>query len=93
MPWYPDLFSPAFLEQIRGQAADARVAAPVPYFAGARTGETQALVESFAGEPELHHPRSEIQTRGSTRARTGATDRSERDLLQATDGGDRGSEQ
>src|SRR6476469_4916844 len=28
----------------------------VPFFAGVLTGETSALVESFAGEPELHHP-------------------------------------
>jgi hypothetical protein len=28
----------------------------VPYFAGVESGETDALVGSFAGEPELHHP-------------------------------------
>jgi hypothetical protein len=28
----------------------------VPFFAGMMTGETRALVESFATEPELHHP-------------------------------------
>ena len=28
----------------------------MPFFAGVMTGETRALVESFAGEPELHHP-------------------------------------
>jgi hypothetical protein len=26
------------------------------YFAGLMTGETEALINSFAGEPELHHP-------------------------------------
>lgn len=56
IPWYPDLFSASVLERIRGQAADARAAAPVPYFAGVRSGEIDALVGSFAGEPELHHP-------------------------------------
>jgi hypothetical protein len=28
----------------------------VPYFDGLITGETDALIASFAGEPELHHP-------------------------------------
>ena len=28
----------------------------VMYFAGVTYGETEALVPSFAGEPELHHP-------------------------------------
>ena len=56
MPWIPELFSAPVLEQIRRQAVDARAVAPVPYFAGVRSGETDALVRSFAGEPELHHP-------------------------------------
>jgi hypothetical protein len=57
MPWLPELFSGPALERIYDRAAaDARAAAPVPYFAGVTSGETDALVESFAGEPELHHP-------------------------------------
>jgi hypothetical protein len=57
MPWLPELFSGPALERIYDQAAaDARATAPVPYFAGVTSGETDALVESFAGEPELHHP-------------------------------------
>src|SRR5919198_4466556 len=57
MPWLPELFSAPVLDRILSQAeADARAAAPVPYFAGVRSGETDALVRSFAGEPELHHP-------------------------------------
>jgi hypothetical protein len=56
VPWYPDLFSAPLLERIHQRAADARTAAPVPYFAGITSGETEALVGSFAGEPELHHP-------------------------------------
>jgi hypothetical protein len=57
MPWTPELFSGPALERIFNRAAaDARAAAPVPYFDGVRSGETDALVESFAGEPELHHP-------------------------------------
>jgi SnoaL-like domain len=55
MPWLPELFSAPALARIRA-AADARAAAPVPYFAGVTSGETDALVGSFAGEPELHHP-------------------------------------
>ncbi len=57
MPWLPELFSGPALAQIFDRAAaDARAAGPVPYFAGVRSGETDALVGSFAGEPELHHP-------------------------------------
>jgi hypothetical protein len=56
MPWMPELFSASVLDRIRRQAADARASEPVPYFDGVRSGEVEALVESFAGEPELHHP-------------------------------------
>ncbi len=56
MPWYPDLFSASVSERIRSKAADRRAAEPVPYFDGLRSGETDALVGSFAGEPEVHHP-------------------------------------
>jgi len=56
MPWFPELFSASVLDRIRRDAADTRAAEPVPYFAGLRSGETEALVGSFAGEPELHHP-------------------------------------
>lgn len=55
MPWFPELFSASVLERIR-KADDARAAEPVPYFDGVRSGEIDALVGSFAGEPELHHP-------------------------------------
>jgi len=65
MPWLPELFSGPALERIYDRAAtDARAAAPVPYFDGVRSGETEALIESFAGEPELHHP-----VRGRVRGR------------------------
>lgn len=64
MPWYPDLFSASVLERIRSQAADARAAEPVPYFDGITSGEIDALVGSFAGQPELHHP-----VRGRVRGR------------------------
>jgi hypothetical protein len=42
------------LERIRSEARGALAA--VPYFPGVMSGETEALVRSFAGEPELHHP-------------------------------------
>jgi hypothetical protein len=52
----PELFSAGVLDRVRRDAADARAAEPVPYFDGIRSGETGALIGSFAGEPELHHP-------------------------------------
>jgi hypothetical protein len=59
MPWIPELFSAPVLERfLRHAVADARAVAPVPYFAGVTSGETDALVGSFAGESELHHPLS-----------------------------------
>ena len=64
MPWFPELFSASVLERIRRDAADARAAEPVPYFDGVMSGEIDALVGSFAGEPELHHP-----VRGRVRGR------------------------
>jgi SnoaL-like protein len=54
MPWVPELFSAPVLE---GWLAKRRK--PVrrmPYFDGLLTGELDPLVQSFAGEPELHHP-------------------------------------
>jgi hypothetical protein len=57
MPWTPELFSAPVLDRfLRQAAAEDRAAAPVPYFAGVTSGETEALVGSFAGVPELHHP-------------------------------------
>jgi hypothetical protein len=56
MPWSPELFSAPVLERIRSRAADARAAEPVPYFEGVGSGEPVALIGSFAGVPELHHP-------------------------------------
>ena len=64
MPWLPELFSASVLDRIRREAADARAAEPVPYFDGVRSGEIDALVGSFAHEPELHHP-----VRGRVRGR------------------------
>ncbi|MBV9918857.1 MAG: hypothetical protein JO153_20325 [Solirubrobacterales bacterium] len=54
MPWAPELFSvPARqrLEERRGHEL-----VTVPFFDGLLTGELDAMVRSFAGMPELHHP-------------------------------------
>jgi len=51
----PELFSAPALARIQANARHERLAA-VPYFAGIMAGETEALVTSFAGEPQLHHP-------------------------------------
>ncbi len=56
MPWSPELFSAPALEHIRETRRADRLVA-VPFFDGLRTGEVDALIGSFAGEPELHHPR------------------------------------
>lgn len=55
MPWVPELFSAPVLEHILEERRADRLAA-VPYFDGLMAGELDALVGSFAGEPELHHP-------------------------------------
>src|SRR3954454_10862684 len=52
MPWIPELFSAPALERVLADRRHARV----PFFAGMMAGEIDALVGSFAGEPELHHP-------------------------------------
>ena len=55
MPWPPELFSAPALQRILDERRDKHLTA-VPYFDGLITGETDALIASFAGEPELHHP-------------------------------------
>jgi hypothetical protein len=55
MPWVPELFTAPALARIWEDERRRRLAL-VPFFAGVMTGETRALVESFAGAPELHHP-------------------------------------
>jgi hypothetical protein len=61
VPWEPELFSAPVLARIwdrRAEREKRRVnsRAAVPYFDGLITGEMDALIGSFAGEPELHHP-------------------------------------
>jgi hypothetical protein len=55
MPWVPELFSAPVLERWQEHQRRERIL-QVPYFEGVMTGEVEALIESFAGEPELHHP-------------------------------------
>jgi SnoaL-like protein len=55
MPWLPELFTAPALEQLKDrQRRDELIV--VPYFDGLLTGDIDALVQSFAGEPELHTP-------------------------------------
>ena len=54
MPWLPELFSVPVVEQLEEKWHGELVS--VPYFDGLIAGEIDALVESFSGEPELHHP-------------------------------------
>jgi hypothetical protein len=55
MPWVPELFSAPVLEGFLEQRRTDHLVA-VPFFDGLVAGEPDALVGSFAGEPELHHP-------------------------------------
>src|SRR3954451_12006408 len=55
MPWVPELFSAPALEHVLEERRREELVA-VPYFAGLLSGEVDALVDSFVGEPQLHHP-------------------------------------
>jgi SnoaL-like domain len=55
VPWLPELFTAPVLARI-WEDDRRRELKLVPFFAGLMTGETRAVLESFAGEPELHHP-------------------------------------
>jgi SnoaL-like domain len=54
MPWIPELFSARALQRIEDERQPPLVS--VPFFDGVLAGEFDALLESFAGEPVLHHP-------------------------------------
>ena len=54
MPWLPELFSVPVLQRL--QEKWQREFVDVPFFDGLLAGEFDALVGSFAGEPEVHHP-------------------------------------
>jgi SnoaL-like domain len=55
VPWLPELFTAPALEHLEEKRH--RRFITVPYFDGVVTGQFDAIVESFAGEPEVHHPR------------------------------------
>lgn len=55
MPWAPELFTAPALEQLREKQRREQLLA-VPFFDGLLVDEPDALIESFAGEPELHDP-------------------------------------
>ncbi|MHB8235166.1 MAG: nuclear transport factor 2 family protein [Solirubrobacteraceae bacterium] len=54
MPWAPELFSAPVLEQIEEKSH--RRLEMVPFFDGLLANEPDALIGSFAGEPELYSP-------------------------------------
>ena len=54
MPWLPELFTAPALEQAEEKWQ--RELVTVPFFDGLLSGDFDALIGSFAGEPELHHP-------------------------------------
>ena len=55
MPWVPELFSAPVLERVKDRLRQADLVT-VPYFDGLMAGEPDALVKSFAGEPEVYDP-------------------------------------
>src|SRR4051794_28609306 len=55
MPWAPELFSFPTLESIRERRRRKELRS-ISFFDGLLSGEMDALIGSFAGEPELHHP-------------------------------------
>ena len=54
MPWAPELFSAPVLARLEEQRQ--RKLVDVPFWDGLMTGELDALIGSFAGQPEVHHP-------------------------------------
>ena len=55
MPWVPELFSAPVRERLAEKQRLDELAT-VPYFEGLMAGEPDALIGSFAGEPELYDP-------------------------------------
>ena len=55
MSWDPQIFSAQFVSDIAA-ARNAETVGAVPYFDGLLSDDREALVRSFAGEPELHDP-------------------------------------
>ena len=55
VPWPPELFSAPVLERLKEKWRQDDLLA-IPYFDGLFAGESDALVKSFVGEPQLHDP-------------------------------------
>jgi SnoaL-like domain len=55
VPWLPELFSTPALERVEQKSRRDQLES-MPFFEGLMAGEPDALLGSFAGEPELHHP-------------------------------------
>jgi hypothetical protein len=55
VPWAPELFSAPALQGVLEKYRRERLRS-VPFFDGLVTGEIDALIESFSGLPEVHHP-------------------------------------
>ena len=55
VPWLPELFSAPALAQIQDRLQREELDT-VPYYHGFLTGEFDALIRSFVGEPEVHYP-------------------------------------
>jgi hypothetical protein len=55
VPWAPELFSAPALQRVLDQRRRDRLRS-VPFFDGLVSGEIDALVGSFSGVPEVHHP-------------------------------------
>ena len=55
MPWPPELFTAPGLQQLLDKRRRDKLVS-VPFFDGLIAGEPDALVESFAGEPQLYDP-------------------------------------
>jgi SnoaL-like domain len=55
MPWVPELFSVPAQQRVLEKYRRERMRL-MPFFDGLLTGEIDALLESFSGVPEVHHP-------------------------------------
>jgi hypothetical protein len=55
VPWTPELFSAPALQRVLDEYRSEHLRV-MPFFDGLLTGEVDALVESFSGVPEVHHP-------------------------------------
>jgi SnoaL-like domain len=55
VPWAPELFTAPALQRVLDNYRRDHLRA-VPFFDGLLSGEVDALIESFSGVPEVHHP-------------------------------------